>query len=145
MPVAFGINGFGRIGRLVFRAALDNPDATIVAVNDPFLTLEYAAYQLQHDSVHGTLPYEVKVEDGCLVVGDTRIKFFAERNPAGKWKTTRNFGSCSTVDTFVFASSWIQKRYVFRLDHYSLTNASFLIHLFYHRHSLGPSCCRHCL
>ena len=84
MPVAFGINGFGRIGRLVFRAALDNPDATVVAVNDPFLTLEYAAYQLQHDSVHGTLSQEVKVEDGCLVVGDARIKFFAERNPAGK-------------------------------------------------------------
>ena len=84
MPVAFGINGFGRIGRLVFRAALDNPNATVVAVNDPFLTPEYAAYQLQHDSVHGMLKEEVKAEDGCLVVGSLRIKFFAERNPAGK-------------------------------------------------------------
>mmetsp|Transcript_9474 Transcript_9474/g.18160 ORF Transcript_9474/g.18160 Transcript_9474/m.18160 type:complete len:335 (+) Transcript_9474:1891-2895(+) len=81
MTVAFGINGFGRIGRLVFRAALDNPDATVVAVNDPFLTLEYAVYQLQYDSVHGTLNQTVKAEDGCLVVGELKIKFFSERNP----------------------------------------------------------------
>jgi glyceraldehyde 3-phosphate dehydrogenase len=82
MPVAFGINGFGRIGRLVLRAALENPDATVVAVNDPFLSLEYAAYQLQFDSVHGVLKETVKVEDGCLVIGTLKIKFFAERNPA---------------------------------------------------------------
>ena len=56
MTVNIGVNGFGRIGRLVCRAALDNPDATVVAVNDPFLTLEYAAYQFKYDSVHGTLP-----------------------------------------------------------------------------------------
>lgn len=79
-----GINGFGRIGRLVFRAALDNPNVTVVAVNDPFLTLEYAAYQLKYDSVHGTLEADVKAEDGYLVIGDLKVKFFAERNPAGK-------------------------------------------------------------
>jgi glyceraldehyde-3-phosphate dehydrogenase/erythrose-4-phosphate dehydrogenase len=84
MPVAFGINGFGRIGRLVFRAALDNPDVNVVAVNDPFLTLDYAAYQLKHDSVHGMLEKEVTVDNGCLVIGETRVQFFAERNPAGK-------------------------------------------------------------
>jgi glyceraldehyde 3-phosphate dehydrogenase len=83
-PVALGINGFGRIGRLVMRAALDNPASTVVAVNDPFLTPEYAAYQFKYDSVHGIYPAEVSVEDGCLVVGDVRIKFFSERNPAGK-------------------------------------------------------------
>jgi glyceraldehyde 3-phosphate dehydrogenase len=82
MPVAFGINGFGRIGRLVMRAALDNPDSTVVAVNDPFLTLEYAAYQFKYDSTHGTYSKEVSVADGCLVIGDTKVKFFAERNPA---------------------------------------------------------------
>lgn len=86
MPVAFGINGFGRIGRLVFRAALDNPDATVVAVNDPFLTLDYAVYQLQYDSVHGALKEEVRAEDGCLIVGDLKVKFFSERNPAGAYK-----------------------------------------------------------
>mmetsp|Transcript_9348 Transcript_9348/g.16948 ORF Transcript_9348/g.16948 Transcript_9348/m.16948 type:complete len:318 (-) Transcript_9348:356-1309(-) len=81
-PVVLGINGFGRIGRLVTRAALDSPDATIAAVNDPFLSLEYAAYQLQHDSVHGMYPEEVTVDGDCLVVGSQRIKFFSERNPA---------------------------------------------------------------
>lgn len=90
MPVAFGINGFGRIGRLVFRAALDHPDATVVAVNDPFLTLEYAVYQLQYDSVHGLLDKEVKAVDGHLMVGDLKIKFFAERNPAGTCCFDRN-------------------------------------------------------
>lgn len=53
MTVKIGVNGFGRIGRLVTRAALDNPATSVVAVNDPFLSLEYAAYQLKHDSVHG--------------------------------------------------------------------------------------------
>lgn len=49
-----GINGFGRIGRLVLRAAMESEkDITVVAVNDPFLTIDYAAYQFQHDSVHG--------------------------------------------------------------------------------------------
>lgn len=85
MPVSLGINGFGRIGRLVMRAALDNPNATVVAVNDPFLTLEYAAYLLKHDSVHGLYEGEVTYGDGYLIVGKNKIKFFAERNPAGKY------------------------------------------------------------
>jgi len=82
MPTKLGINGFGRIGRLVMRAALENPNATVVAVNDPFLTPEYAAYQFQYDSVHGGYPVEVKAGDGCLIIGDIKVKFFAERNPA---------------------------------------------------------------
>ena len=56
MPLQLGINGFGRIGRLVCRAAMENPDATVVAVNDPFLSVEYAAYQFKYDSVHGKYP-----------------------------------------------------------------------------------------
>jgi hypothetical protein len=84
MPVKLGVNGFGRIGRLVTRAALDNPDATVVAVNDPFLTIDYAVYQLQHDSVHGLYPKMITVDGDFIVVGDTRIRFFSERNPAGK-------------------------------------------------------------
>ena len=79
--VKLGINGFGRIGRLVCRAALQHPDATVVAVNDPFLTVEYAAYQFKYDSVHGVYEGEVKADGDCLVVGDVRIKFFACRNP----------------------------------------------------------------
>ena len=67
MVVQIGINGFGRIGRLVMRAALEgkgddnNHKVTVVAVNDPFLTIDYAAYQFKHDSVHGIYPGEYLV------------------------------------------------------------------------------------
>jgi glyceraldehyde 3-phosphate dehydrogenase len=81
-PVKIGINGFGRIGRLVMRAALDNPDSTVVGINDPFLSLEYAAYQFKHDSVHGHYPDDVTIGDGCLIIGSTKVKFFSERDPA---------------------------------------------------------------
>lgn len=57
--------------------------ATVVAVNDPFLTPEYAAYQFKYDSVHGIYPAEVTHGEGYLMVGDVKIRFFAERNPAG--------------------------------------------------------------
>jgi glyceraldehyde 3-phosphate dehydrogenase len=86
MVLQMGINGFGRIGRLVCRAALENPDATVVAVNDPFLPVEYAAYQFKYDSTHGTYPGSVTFEGDTLIVDGVKIKFFAERNPADiKW------------------------------------------------------------
>ena len=75
MVLKLGINGFGRIGRLVCRAALEHPEATVVAVNDPFLTPEYAAYQFKYDSVHGLFPGEVTFEGDCLIIGGTKIKF----------------------------------------------------------------------
>lgn len=81
MPMQLGINGFGRIGRLVCRAAVDNPDASVVAVNDPFLSIDYAAYLFKHDSVHGGYKGEVSVDGDCLVVNGSKIKFFAVRNP----------------------------------------------------------------
>jgi glyceraldehyde 3-phosphate dehydrogenase len=81
MPTALGINGFGRIGRLVMRAALDNPDATVVAVNDPFLSPEYAAYQFKYDSVHGVYPGEVSHDAENLIVGGVKIRFYSERSP----------------------------------------------------------------
>jgi len=84
MVMKLGINGFGRIGRLVMRAALDNPDSTVVAINDPFLTLDYAAYMFKHDSVHGTVTEDVSYDEKekCLIIGKTKVRFFAERNPA---------------------------------------------------------------
>eukprot|EP00538_Stauroneis_constricta_P013338 CAMPEP_0119552872 /NCGR_PEP_ID=MMETSP1352-20130426/5757_1 /TAXON_ID=265584 /ORGANISM="Stauroneis constricta, Strain CCMP1120" /LENGTH=334 /DNA_ID=CAMNT_0007599179 /DNA_START=149 /DNA_END=1153 /DNA_ORIENTATION=- len=101
MPTNLGINGFGRIGRLVMRAALDNPDATVVGINDPFLTIEYAAYQFQHDSVHGMYPEEVKVDGDCLVIGTTRVKFFAERNPADiPWGSVGAETVCESTGVF---------------------------------------------
>mmetsp|Transcript_25440 Transcript_25440/g.38582 ORF Transcript_25440/g.38582 Transcript_25440/m.38582 type:complete len:342 (+) Transcript_25440:103-1128(+) len=103
MPVQLGINGFGRIGRLVCRAALDNPDATVVAVNDPFLDINYAAYQFKYDSVHGTHPAEVTVmeAENCLKVGDVIIKFFAERDPASiPWGDAGAHTVCESTGVF---------------------------------------------
>ena len=68
MKAKIGINGFGRIGRLVFRAALTHDDVEVVAVNDPFMTPDYMAYMLRYDSVHGKFPGEVSSEDNALVV-----------------------------------------------------------------------------
>lgn len=83
----FGINGFGRIGRLVMRAALDNPDATtVVAINDPFLTVDYAAYLLKYDSVHGKYDKDITYDDNHLIVGGVKVRFFAESNPAGTYR-----------------------------------------------------------
>mmetsp|Transcript_27165 Transcript_27165/g.59794 ORF Transcript_27165/g.59794 Transcript_27165/m.59794 type:complete len:335 (+) Transcript_27165:163-1167(+) len=82
MSTQLGVNGFGRIGRLVCRAAIENKDATVVAVNDPFLSVEYAAYQFKYDSVHGRFPGTVEVDGDCLVVDGTRIKFFSCRDPS---------------------------------------------------------------
>merc|ERR1712060_943498 len=65
MPTAMGINGFGRIGRLVFRVAAANPEVEVKAVNDPFMDLKYMVYQLKYDSVHKTFPGTIATkEDG---------------------------------------------------------------------------------
>ncbi|HPT79494.1 MAG TPA: type I glyceraldehyde-3-phosphate dehydrogenase [Candidatus Atribacteria bacterium] len=81
MKVKIGINGFGRIGRLVFRASLNNPDVEVVGINDPFIDLDYMAYMLKYDSVHGQFKGDVKVEDGKLVVNGRAISTYAFMNP----------------------------------------------------------------
>jgi len=78
---AIGINGFGRIGRLVLRAALAK-GAKVVAVNDPFISLDYMVYMFKYDSTHGQYKGEVKAEDGKLVIDGQAITVFAERDPA---------------------------------------------------------------
>lgn len=80
--IKLGINGFGRIGRLVFRAAMAHDSATIVAVNDPFLSIEYAQYLLKYDSVHGKYPGTVEVDGNSLLVDGKKVSFFSERNPS---------------------------------------------------------------
>ena len=87
MAVKVGINGFGRIGRNVFRAALKrNSDLEIVAVND-ITDAKTLAYLLKYDSVHGVLDAEVKAKDNAIVVNGKEIKVFAERDPAAlPWK-----------------------------------------------------------
>jgi len=85
--VKVGINGFGRIGRLVTRAALlHHPKCEIVAINDPFIDLEYMVYMFKYDSTHGPFKGEVKAEGGKLVINGHAITVFHERNPADiKW------------------------------------------------------------
>jgi glyceraldehyde 3-phosphate dehydrogenase len=81
MAVKIGINGFGRIGRVVFRAALKNPNVEVVAVND-LTDANTLAHLLKYDSVHGKLNEDVKVDGDYLVVGPHRVKVIAERDPA---------------------------------------------------------------
>ncbi|GLY09358.1 type I glyceraldehyde-3-phosphate dehydrogenase [Pseudobacillus badius] len=81
MTVKVGINGFGRIGRNVFRATLKNPNIEVVAVND-LTDAEMLAHLLKYDTVHGTLEEEVSVEGEYILVGDKKVKVTAERDPA---------------------------------------------------------------
>eukprot|EP00659_Diplonema_papillatum_P014755 gene14755-22578_t len=80
--VRVGINGFGRIGRLVLRAACKNPEVEIVALNDPFIDATYMVYQFQFDTVHGQYQGEVKAEDGNLIVDGKKIKVHNCKDPA---------------------------------------------------------------
>lgn len=82
MAVKIGINGFGRIGRLVFRVAIDNPEIEVCGVNDPFIDLDYMCYMLKYDSVHGRFEGEIGTKDGKLVVNGKEIAVYASMNPA---------------------------------------------------------------
>jgi len=83
--VRVGINGFGRIGRLVFRAAINNPDVEIVGIND-LIDVDYMAYMLRYDTVHGQFKGAVEVKDGKLVVNGHSIRVTSEKDPANlKW------------------------------------------------------------
>jgi glyceraldehyde 3-phosphate dehydrogenase len=80
MAINIGINGFGRIGRLVFRSAINNDDFNIISIND-LLDISHLAYLLKYDSVHGTFDGSVEVTDGKLIVNGKTIKITAERDP----------------------------------------------------------------
>ncbi|ADM98390.1 MULTISPECIES: glyceraldehyde-3-phosphate dehydrogenase [Dickeya] len=85
MTIKVGINGFGRIGRIVFRAAQERSDIEIVAIND-LLDADYMAYMLKYDSTHGRFNGTVEVKDGHLVVNGKTIRVTAEKDPANlKW------------------------------------------------------------
>lgn len=75
-----GINGFGRIGRLVLRASLER-GAQVVAINDPFIGLDYMVYLFKFDSTHGRFKGDVKAQDGYLIVNGNKISVFQERDP----------------------------------------------------------------
>lgn len=88
MKLKIGINGFGRIGRLVMRASLEREDIEVVAINDPFVTLDYMEYMLRYDSVHGRLDADIKIDEAnnLLIVNGTKIRVFNELDPENiKW------------------------------------------------------------
>jgi glyceraldehyde 3-phosphate dehydrogenase len=82
MVIKVGINGFGRIGRLVFRSSFERDDIEVVAINDPFLNLEYMVYLTKYDSTHGRFNGTVETKGDKLVVNGKEVSVFAERDPA---------------------------------------------------------------
>ena len=80
--IRLGINGFGRIGRMVFRAAVENfsNDIQVVGIND-LLDADYLAYMLKYDSVHGHFNHDIKVEGNYMIVDGNKIQIFAEKDP----------------------------------------------------------------
>ena len=81
MTVKIGINGFGRIGRLVLRAASDRKDVEIVGINDPFISPDYACYLLKYDTIHGHFNGTVDYTEDSIIVNGKKIKMFAEKEP----------------------------------------------------------------
>jgi glyceraldehyde 3-phosphate dehydrogenase len=99
-----GINGFGRIGRLVLRASVEK-GAKVVAINDPFIGIEYMVYLFKYDSTHGRFNGEVSVDGEFLVVNGNKIKVFSERDPkaiqwgsAGAEYVVESTGVFTTID-----------------------------------------------
>lgn len=85
MSIKVGINGFGRIGRFVFRASVERDDIEVVGIND-LIDVDYMAYMLKYDSTHGRFKGDVEVKDGDLVVNGKTVRVTAERNPEDlKW------------------------------------------------------------
>ena len=89
MAIKIGINGFGRIGRMVMRAALEYPDKfEVVGINDPFVDSDYMAYLLSYDTVHGKLNRNIRGENGILYIDDQAINTFSEKSPSNiPWGT----------------------------------------------------------
>ena len=81
MAIKVGINGFGRIGRLVFRAGLANPNIEFTAINDPFMTPDYCAYMLRYDSVHGKFEGKISHTENSIIVDGKEVKFFDKKSP----------------------------------------------------------------
>ena len=81
MSIKIGINGFGRIGKLAFQAALEKGDVEVVAINDPFISADYMAYMVKYDTVHGRFAGEIKGEGNTLTVNGKKIKVYNEMDP----------------------------------------------------------------
>merc|ERR1712226_140496 len=99
--VKIGINGFGRIGRLVCRAACERDDVEVVAINDPFMAVDYMAYMFKYDSTHGKYKGTVEEKDGKLVIDGKTIDCYAEKDPAAiGWGTSGADIVCEATGIF---------------------------------------------
>lgn len=103
--IKIGINGFGRIGRLVLRATLERSTSNVevVALNDPFMDMDYLIYLLKYDSAHGVFKGQIeKVDDKTLKVNGKVIKFFTEKDPANiKWGECGAEIVCESTGVFI--------------------------------------------
>jgi glyceraldehyde 3-phosphate dehydrogenase len=96
-----GVNGFGRIGRLVIRAAIESGKVEVVAVNDPFMDIHYMVYQFKYDSVHGQWNGTVEEKDGKLVINGAPIQVFKEKDPKDiKWSSAGADYVCESSGIF---------------------------------------------
>lgn len=101
MAIKIGINGFGRIGRLVFRAAIQNPKVEVVGINDLF-DAKQLAYMLKFDSIHGRFKGTVEAGEGCLIVNGKKIRLTAEKDPANlKWSDIGAEYICESTGFFL--------------------------------------------
>ena len=82
--IKIGINGFGRIGRLVFRACAKRSDVQVVGINDPFIDAEYMVYMLKYDTVHGRFDGTAEAKDGKLIVNGKQIALYECMNQIGR-------------------------------------------------------------
>ena len=103
MSVNIGINGFGRIGRLVLRAAFDSQKAKIVAINDPSMDIDYLIYQTKYDSVHGRFPFPIKkLSPTQLQILDQTITLTNEKDPSKiPWKLSKVSIICESTGLFL--------------------------------------------
>ena len=112
MAIKMGINGFGRIGRLVFRAALAQTDKfDVVGINDPFMSPDYMAYMLKYDTIHGQYKGEITYDDSSITVDGKKVLFYAEREPKNiPWGT---IGADYIVDaTGIFHSKEMSQAHI---------------------------------
>lgn len=97
-----GINGFGRIGRLVCRAAIESGRAHVVAVNEPFMDIDYMVYNFKYDSIHGRWNGTVEKDGKDLVINGKKIRVFAERDPKNiKWGEAGAEYVCESTGIFL--------------------------------------------
>ena len=82
MSIKIGINGFGRIGRLVFRAGINRPDLEFVGINDPGMTPDYMAYMLRYDTIHGKFDGEITWDENSITVNGKKVMVYAEKEPS---------------------------------------------------------------